>query len=208
MPRSFLSSLFFVLVPGLLFLGFYNLRAADMSHDLAIVVDFGWTITMRHISTGGYLHSHELFYPVGSQQQQATIAPHRSEATMWRIYNATTRDDMPVMAGATVMLRHIPSSKYLHSHDVPAPVSQGEDQREVSLYGMLGFAGDANDDWIVEPIHGGVLAIASPFRLQHRLMMCYLSSRGAFLPEWGLGLQEVVCSHQMSEDNLWIIDAI
>ncbi|KAJ7832022.1 MIR motif-containing protein [Mycena olivaceomarginata] len=233
MPRFGLNSLYLVLVPGIVFPGLYNLQSAketfkDRLHAQmhaqadSLNVDaiyFRSTVTLRHISsTGGYLHSHPLFYPAGSKQQQVTVSPQRSEETMWRIYNATIRDEtrpdpqalaQPVVSGSTVMLRHVPTSKHLHSHaDISPPVSMDGNFQEVTGYGMLGFAGDANDDWIVEPTQGGVLATASPFRLRHKITGCHLSSYGAFLPEWGLGLQEVLCSRQEFGDDLWIIDAI
>ncbi|KAJ6487621.1 MIR motif-containing protein [Mycena sanguinolenta] len=237
MPRSILSALCFVLVPGLLFLGLYNFQTAHMAHDLGTpqvqaevnadalqVVDFGSTITVRHVSTGSYLHSHHLFYPAGSQQQQVALAPERSEATEWRIYNSTVREldseemvnkdalpapNQPVIAGSVVMLRHIPTGRHLHSHqDYSAPVSRGRYLREVTAYGFPGFAGDANDDWVVELTRGEILTAASTFQLRHKQTGCYLSSRGTLLPQWGLGLQEVLCSRQARDDSLWIIDAI
>ncbi|KAF8169853.1 MIR motif-containing protein [Mycena galopus ATCC 62051] len=226
MPRSILSSLCLVLIPGALFLGLYNLQNGNhMAHNFhgtdfkVDAINFELTVAVRHVSTGGYLHSDTLFYPTGSKQQQVSIAPQPpSEATAWRFLNATAKYDMghggpaphqPIVAGSTVILRHVSTSKHLHSHqEFPPPVSRGESLREVTAYGMLGFAGDANDDWIVEPTHGDVLALGSPFRLQHRLTACFLSSRGAALPEWGLGFQEVLCSRQQSGDDLWIIDAI
>ncbi|KAF7351446.1 Glycosyltransferase family 39 protein [Mycena sanguinolenta] len=223
MPRSILSALCFVLVPGLLFLGLYNFRTVDMAQLLQVnadvlFVDFGSTITVRHASTGSYLHSHDLFYPAGSKQQQVALAPQRSEATEWRIYNSTIREmvdedalpvpNQPVVAGSTVMLRHIPTGKHLHSHyDHSAPVSRGRYLKEVTAYGIPGYAGDGNDDWVVELTGGEILTAASPFRLRHKDTGYYLSSRGAFLPQWGLGLQEVFCSQHARDDALWIIDA-
>jgi dolichyl-phosphate-mannose-protein mannosyltransferase len=83
MPRFGLNSLYLVLVPGIVFLGLYNLQSAketfkDRLHAQmhaqadSLNVDaiyFGSTVTLRHISsTGGYLHSHPLFYPAGSKR--------------------------------------------------------------------------------------------------------------------------------------------
>ncbi|KAJ7829037.1 MIR motif-containing protein [Mycena leptocephala] len=230
MPRSILSSLCFVLVPGLCLLGFYNIQTAkfhshmklhaEVTIDTLPAINFGSTVTLRHVSSSaaGYLHSHPHNYPTGSKQQQATLAPERSKATAWRVYNATanyeTREHdalqvprQPVVAGSAVKLLHVATAKHLHSHsDSSPPVSPGEDLQEVTAYGMAGFAGDANDDWLVEPVDGGVLRTMSPFRLQHRLTQYYLSSRGATLPEWGFGLQEVLCELSGSANDLWIIE--
>ncbi|KAJ6557829.1 MIR motif-containing protein [Mycena capillaripes] len=151
-------------------------------------------------------------------QAQVTLAPPRNESTAWRVYNAAanyvTREKdalklprQSIVAGLAVKLQHVPTGKHLHSHpDYSPPVSAGGNLREVTAYGIPGFAGDANDDWSVELIEGAVLVTMLPFRLQHRLTGCYLSSRGATLPEWGLGLQEVYCGVQRSADSVWIME--
>ncbi|KAJ7665887.1 MIR motif-containing protein [Mycena polygramma] len=228
MSRSILSSLCFVLVPGLLFLALYNIQTAHfhsrMHHHARVhvhtlpAIEFGSTLTIRHVSStaGKYLHSHSLFYPTG--KQQVTLAPQDSEATAWRIYNssanyATREQDalqaprQPVVAGVAVKLQHVATGKHLHSHQEHSPpISSGESLYEVTGYGIPWFEGDANDDWVVEPTEGGVLTTMLPFRLRHRITGCYLSSRGAALPEWGLGLQEVLCEPRGSADDLWIIE--
>jgi len=104
-----------------------------------------------------------------------------------------------------VKLQHIVTGKHLHSHqEHPPPVSQGN-YREVTAYGLPGFPGDANDDWLVQPIDGSTLVAASPFRLQH-LTGCFLSSQHVSLPEWGLGYQEVLCDPNGAAAALWIIE--
>ncbi|KAJ7083259.1 MIR motif-containing protein [Mycena epipterygia] len=242
MPRSILSSLCFVLIPGFCLLALYNIQTANFRQHMQLntlqpepasvtpkhpPINFGSTVTVRHLSSpaGGYLHSHALFYPAGSQQQQVTLAPERSAATAWRIYNATvanyeTREQdalqaprQPVMAASStklqhagIKLQHAGTGKHLHSHDVPPPVSTGDHLQEVTAYGLPGFPGDANDHWFIELTEGSVLTTMSPFRLRHYLTRCFLSARGETLPEWGLGLQEVVCELEKTTDGLWIIE--
>jgi dolichyl-phosphate-mannose--protein O-mannosyl transferase len=84
--------------------------------------------------------------------------------------------------------------------------SQGKSPDAVSLPSsltLLRFAGDANDDFIVEltpQTRGGkdkrkarerVRTLRSHFRLKHALTGCYLFSHKVKLPEWGFEQQEV-----------------
>nr|ODO01135.1 dolichyl-phosphate-mannose-protein mannosyltransferase [Cryptococcus depauperatus CBS 7855] len=193
-------------------------------------VGFGSKISIRHVNTqGGYLHSHAHAYPGGSKQQQITLYPHRDENNVWRIVNASTPDgaveypwdDLPfeyVLTGTKIRLEHIVTQKRLHSHDVRPPVSEVDFQNEVSGYGFPGFAGDANDDFVVEitrktrgtndrQAKHRLRTLRSEFRLRHALTGCYLFSHKVKLPEWGYEQQEVTCNKNPSWDNsLWFIE--
>lgn len=95
-------------------------------------------------------------------------------------------------------------------------MSEVDFQNEVSGYGFEGsiitssdvskltgrFAGDANDDFIVEitnkPRGKGdkqakhrLRSLRSEFRLRHAMTGCYLFSHKVKLPEWGFEQQEV-----------------
>ncbi|KAJ6583066.1 MIR motif-containing protein [Mycena vulgaris] len=231
MSRSILSSLSFVLISGFCFLALYNIQTARFHSQLhfhtskpeAVVslppvlpILFGSTVTVRHVSArGGYLHSQALNYPTGSHQQLVALAPQRSNATKWRIYNAPDYLDRaphaprtPIVDATALRLQHPEFVKHLHSHDVVPPVSAGEYLQEVSAYGMPGFDGDANDDWVLELTEGSTtLTMASPVRLRHRLTRCLLASGGT-LPAWGFGLQEVVCARLDSEADLWTVEEV
>ncbi|WWD18305.1 hypothetical protein CI109_102755 [Kwoniella shandongensis] len=193
-------------------------------------VGFGSKISIRHVHTqGGYLHSHAHPYPGGSQQQQITLYPHRDENNVWRIVNSSSPDgpnaypwdDLPfeyVLTGTKVRLEHVTTGKRLHSHDVRPPVSEVDFQNEVSGYGFPGFAGDANDDFIVEIAHKTrgkrdrqarhrLKTLRSQFRLRHALTGCYLFSHKVKLPEWGFEQQEVTCNKNPTwENSLWFIE--
>ncbi|KAI0915447.1 hypothetical protein AcV5_003665 [Taiwanofungus camphoratus] len=196
---------------------------ADTFADVAI----GSEVSIRHVNTqGGYLHSHAHNYPGGSKQQQITLYPHRDENNDWRILNATVDGDVEhdwqtqplvfVEPGMRIKLRHIITDKALHSHDHRPPVSDVDFQNEVSGYGMPGFAGDANDDWIVEIEKGDrrdresgkrLRTLRTQFRLRHALSGCYLFSHKVKLPEWGYEQQEVTCNKQAVKPNsLWFIE--
>jgi dolichyl-phosphate-mannose-protein mannosyltransferase len=155
------------------------------------------------------------------------LYPHIDENNEWRIVNATVSgdpyvdwEDLPepqyITNGARVKLRHLTTEKSLHSHDYRPPVSEVDFQNEVSAYGLPGFAGDQNDDWIVE-IHRGhhsdsksskrLRALRTVFRLKHPLTGCYLFSHAIKLPSWGFDQQEVTCNKNAVLDNsLWIIE--
>lgn len=109
------------------------------------------------------------------------------------------------------------TEKNLHSHDYRPPVSEVDFQNEVSAYGMAGFAGDMNDDWVVEIEKGSkrdpesshrVRTIETHFRLRHYLSGCYLFSHKVKLPTWGYEQQEVTCNKNAAKANsLWVIES-
>ncbi|KAL0948909.1 hypothetical protein HGRIS_009018 [Hohenbuehelia grisea] len=196
---------------------------ADTYADVAL----GSEITLRHINTqGGYLHSHAHTYPGGSKQQQVTLYPHRDQNNVWRIINATADGEEPhdwansplhfITPGLRVKLHHIATEKHLHSHEIRPPISDVDFQNEVSAYGMPGFMGDANDDWIVEIEHGDkhdresskrLRTLTTVFRLRHALTGCYLFSHKVKLPSWGFEQQEVTCNKNAVRPNsLWFIE--
>lgn len=173
-------------------------------------VGLGSIVTIRHVETqGGYLHSHDHFYPAGSKQQQITLYPHLDSNNRWLIepYNGTIYNDtfVPLINGMKIRLKHVNSGRRLHSHDEKPPVSERDWQKEVSCYGFEGFKGDGNDDWIVEIVqhrtkdpNGKVFmqALKTIFRLKHALTGNYLFSSEVKLPEWGFGQQEVSAAGQ------------
>lgn len=192
-------------------------------------VGMGSLVTIRHVNTqGGYLHSHNSAYPAGSKQQQITLYPHKDENNVWRLVNASAPDgavsypwdDLPfesIITGTKIRLEHVQTEKRLHSHDVRPPVSEVDFQNEVSGYGFPGFAGDANDDFVLEivPETRGkdklakhqLRTLRSVFRLRHAMTGCYLFSHKVKLPDWGFEQQEVTCNKNPTWDNsLWYVE--
>jgi dolichyl-phosphate-mannose-protein mannosyltransferase len=163
-----------------------------------------------------------------STEQQITLYPHIDDNNDWRIINAT-QDNQPeidwmnypelvyITSGSRVKLRHVSTEKNLHSHDFRPPVSEVEFQNEVSAYGLPGFAGDLNDDWVVEIEKGDkrdpesghrVRTLGTQFRLRHALSGCYLFSHKVKLPTWGYEQQEVTCNKNAVKTNsLWVIES-
>lgn len=153
-------------------------------------------------------------------EQQITLYPHGDENNDWRILNGTEQgnplDDWEslnplrfITNGQRLKFRHLTTEKNLHSHDFRPPVSEVEFQNEVSAYGMPGFIGDSNDDWIIE-LDGGaktLKTLRTKFRLRHVLTGCYLFSHKVKLPQWGYEQQEVTCNkNAVKANSLWMIE--
>lgn len=85
---------------------------------------------LRHDATaGGFLHSHNHYYPRGSRQQQVTCYGFRDDNSLFevlyplRFENKTMVEDPVegfnrVKDGDTIRLQHVFTGKRLHSHDV------------------------------------------------------------------------------------------
>ena len=190
--------------------------------DLNGEVGVGSMVTIRHTgTTGGYVHSHNHSYPKGSKQRQITLYPYEDPFNFWviELYNRTFETPgtfQNITDGTKIRLRH-PTGCHLHSHDHKAPVSENADwQKEASCYGYTGFAGDANDDWIVEIDKKAsepgipqerVIALRTKFRLKHAMTGCYLFSHDTRLPSWGAEQQEVTCATAgIAALTLWYIE--
>lgn len=203
--------------------------------DVPVDVAFGSRLTIRHHNTkGGYLHSHALMYPTGSKQQQVTLYPHKDENNLWLLENMTQPLDTkggqingsyawdtltpPVMVknGDIIKLLHLPTGRRLHSHDVRAPVTEADWQKEVSAYGFEGFEGDANDFFRVEIVKkltdgeeakNRIRTIQTKFRLIHVMTGCVLFSHKVKLPQWASEQQEVTCARGGSLPNsIWYVE--
>ncbi|KAJ8110928.1 hypothetical protein ONZ43_g5744 [Nemania bipapillata] len=206
--------------------------------DVPADVAFGSRVSIRHVNTqGGYLHSHPLMYPTGSQQQQITLYPHKDENNVWLMENQTQPLDVNgveingthvwdnvqnitenyIRNGDVIRLYHLPTHRRLHSHDVRPPVSEQEWQNEVSAYGYEGFPGDANDLFRVEIVkkqsasgeaRERLRTLQTKFRLVHIMTGCVLFSHKVKLPEWASEQQEVTCAKGGTIPNsLWYIES-
>ncbi|KAF9174593.1 hypothetical protein BGX21_006708 [Mortierella sp. AD011] len=195
--------------------------------DSPLSVAYGATVTIRHQGTqGGYLHSHPSDYETGSKRedlylskQQITLYPHKDSNNDWIIQK---RDgSVPggleyVKHGDYVRLLHVPTNRRLHSHNNKAPVTEDENHFEVSAYGEVGFAGDANDEWRVEIVDyegkdkaagRSLHTLRSKFKLVHPNMACDLFSHKVKLPKWGFEQQEVTCMRSaVVSKTTWMIE--
>ncbi len=161
-----------------------------------------------------------------ASEQQITLYPHRDENNEWQIthsleegqpdHDYETEPIEFIKNGDVVRLTHVTTTKRLHSHNVRPPVSDVDFQNEASGYGFAGFAGDANDNWVVEIEHGNkrdseseirLRSLHTTFRLRHILTGCYLFSHKVKLPEWGFEQQEVTCNtNAVKPNSLWYIE--
>lgn len=195
----------------------------NVPRNIKAEVGVGSTISLRHTgTTGGYLHSHQLNYPKGSEQQEVTLYPFIDEMNDWTIelYDKPGEilvDFQNLTDRTKIRLLHKTHCR-LHSHDHKAPVSENADwQKEVSCYGYEGFEGDPNDDWIIEidkeasapgAAQERVRAIETKFRLRHAMTGCMLFSHNTRLPDWGSEQQEVTCaSSGIGELTLWYVES-
>ncbi|KAF9900391.1 hypothetical protein EC991_007431 [Linnemannia zychae] len=189
--------------------------------DSPLGVAYGATISIRHLGTqGGYLHSHPSNYETGSKQQQITLYPHKDTNNDWIIQkrDGSVPDSLEyVKSGDIIRLKHVQTSKQLHSHDLKPPMTEDENHFEVSGYGGQGFPGDSNDEWKLEILdHEGkdkaagqnLHTLRSIFKLSHPNMACDLFSHKVKLPKWGFEQQEVTCMRSATRTKItWMVES-
>lgn len=147
-----------------------TLRGGELPDTLAQVY-YGSQVTLRQRkSEGGYLHSHAHNYPEGSKQQQVTTYHHRDENNIFIIrkafeqgvtYVKRNEDERESKAllkhGDRVRLEHASTGRFLHSHNVQAPLGDKEHHFEVSGYGHnTDKYSDTNDNWYLLHIQHSV----------------------------------------------------
>lgn len=102
-----------------------------------------------------------------------------------------------------IRLSHAATTRNLHSHTVPAPITKLN--HEVSCYGNATI-GDANDYWVVEVVDDikmgkkdnahRIHALTTRMRFRHQTLNCYLRAANAILPQWGFKQVEVSCEKE------------
>ena len=176
-----------------------------------IEVAFGSRVTLKNFGYGGgLLHSHVQTYPVGSNQQQVTCYHYKDENNDWSIlprWDEPSYDNQgPIrflQDGDVIRLNHVPTTRNLHAHPIPAPVTKLNN--EVSCYGNSTI-GDANDYWVVEVVDDlkqgkkehvkRIHSLTTRMRFRHLQLGCYLRAANAILPQWGFKQVEVSCDKE------------
>ncbi|KAF8902825.1 dolichyl-phosphate-mannose-protein mannosyltransferase [Gymnopilus junonius] len=191
-----------------------NLIGNDFAQN-PLKIAYGSKITLKNMGWGGgLLHSHVQTYPVGSNQQQVTCYHYKDNNNEWTVlprwneppYNPTSPELRYLKHGDTIILRHVPTTRNLHSHTVLAPVTKLN--YEVSCYGNETI-GDHHDHWRVEVVDdvkrggkggdvGRIHSLTTRLRLRHETLGCYLRAANGILPQWGFKQVEVSCD---KEDN-------
>ncbi|KAF7289089.1 Glycosyltransferase family 39 protein [Mycena chlorophos] len=184
-----------------------NLQGSELG-TYPLEVAFGSRITLKAMGFGGgLLHSHPHLFPEGSGQQQITCYHHKDANNEWTIL--TPWDQRPysptdpiryVRHGDVIRLNHDLTTRNLHSHTIPAPLTKLN--HEVSAYGNTTI-GDVHDYWVVEILDDYVLGsrenvprvrtLTTRLRLRHQVLGCYLYASGKSLPQWGWKQIEVSC---------------
>ena len=175
---------------------------------------------------GGLLHSHVQNFPVGSLQGQVTCYHYQDENNQFNVLptweeskinsineneNDFNDDEIKFLHDGDILrLQHVPYGRYIHSHDIPAPLSKLE--YEVAAYGNSTY-GDSNDYWIVEvvdDIYRGKLksrldkihSLTTRLRFRHMNLGCYLKAANKNLPEWGFKQIEVTCDKENNVNDV------
>jgi len=97
-------------------------------------------ITLEHMITGNYLHSHSGFKSATTGQQEVTCYTHRDSNDLWILLNL--EDHKVWRVGDKVRLIHKNTGHALHSHHYQVEPTK---QQEVTCY----EARDDNDLWVV-----------------------------------------------------------
>ncbi|KAF9258911.1 glycosyltransferase family 39 protein [Marasmius fiardii PR-910] len=198
-----------------------NLVGNDFSKN-PLEVAIGSKVTLKNMGWGGgLLHSHIQTYPTGSTQQQVTCYHYKDENNDWVILPTWEEppydEESSVLRfftdGDVIRLSHAPTTRNLHSHPIPAPVTK--QFWEVSGYGNATI-GDVQDHWVVEivddivrgdvakkakkgpagevPKEARIHSLTTRLRFKHQQMGCYLRAANAILPQWGFKQVEVTCT--------------
>ncbi|KAF9206431.1 hypothetical protein BGZ49_002467 [Haplosporangium sp. Z 27] len=182
-----------------------------------------------------YLHSFRVKWPKGSTQQQVSGYDYPDLNTNWIIAMAPSDKDKAedveeiparlryVRHGDMIKLRHVPTRKCLHSHNVRTMGQPNREQYcELSAYGAIGMDGDLNDWWVVEIVDGEkmtnipkdsdskIFALETTIRFRHYGLNCYLSVTDDMLPvdiPGGAGRRELAClkDAKLSPKSIWRI---
>lgn len=165
---------------------------------------------------GGLLHSHIQTYPVGSEQQQVTCYHYKDDNNDWMVLprwdEAAYDPEGPIRFlkdGDAIRLSHVATTRNLHSHPIPAPISKLNN--EVACYGNATI-GDYQDYWVVEvvdDIHRGskdkidtIHSLTTRLRFRHQASGCYLRAANAVLPQWGFKQIEVSCDKENNPSDI------
>ncbi|KAI9922436.1 hypothetical protein PsorP6_000626 [Peronosclerospora sorghi] len=206
--------------------------AQDSSAELSYPQGFqyvtcGSSIKLVHEVSRYRLHSHDISYGSGSEQQSVTSHRARNDVnSYWLVKEADAAPPchvgQAIACGATIRLEHVATRRNLHSHAYSAPLSAPH--HEVSAFGVAG-EGDALDTWVVECQEHQQCSAADQceddgrwkrgqlVRLRHKetKQWLYTSSTARYndqnCPHCPInGQQEVSCSSKRQDETLWFAE--
>jgi len=114
-------------------------------------ITMGSLMKIRHQNSGQLLHSHEISWGSGSQQQSVTAYPTLGDAnSLWQLYSAFGSSGFKhaeaIKCGDIVRFKHVRTKRWLHSHsNHRAPLSG---KQEVTCFGDENHS-DESDNWKV-----------------------------------------------------------
>jgi len=164
---------------------------------------FGAVVSLKHVATSHYLHSHILKYTHfgTSGQQQVTALNGFSNDDEWVINEAQGYPSSGrVQNGSIITLKHVTTSANLHSH--PSHKSPVSTQQEITCF----TGNDDNDYWKVEAL-SNVVSPGSQIRLIHLNTNAALHSHPLqFEVSSNNFQQEVTAFNGRDENDFWVID--
>lgn len=174
------------------------------------VVTYGSSIKLEHVATKHRLHSHDISYGTGSNQQSVTAVSNTADSnSFWVVKNA--HETAPLKAGTTVncgetlRLQHIRTKKNLHSHLHRAPLNR---DYEVSAFGRTKgrwSEGDGGDNWVLECSNAkGPWKRDEDIRFRHIDTGYYLSSNPSLKFDHPIpGQQQVSSCSRKNANTVW-----
>jgi len=170
-----------------------------------VPVTCGSTIKLAHSASKARLHSHEVAYSRGSQQQSVTGFPSSDDSQSYWVVHGTKED--PCIPGGTfkkgsaLRLQHTVTRKWLHSHQFHSPMTQNQ---EVSAYGSDSES-DGGDVWVLDwESKAKIWKQDGKVRLKHRDTGVYLySSDGSKFGHPINGQQEICGVRHKDKNSEW-----
>ncbi|CCE63218.1 hypothetical protein TPHA_0E01230 [Tetrapisispora phaffii CBS 4417] len=165
---------------------------------------YGSIIKMRHVeSLAGYLHSDEINYPSGSQEQLVSLSDQENDPNNeWIVEHQFANFDFVNRSVAVanqdlIRLRHRVTGKLLRGSTAKPPVSEEDYTSEISCTGDQDYTGDTDELWKLQVLgmnEKQSISIPSSiiqlFNVGHH---CAVIGHEVRLPSWGLDNQEVLC---------------
>uniref|UniRef100_A0A0K0F9F0 MIR domain-containing protein n=1 Tax=Strongyloides venezuelensis TaxID=75913 RepID=A0A0K0F9F0_STRVS len=164
----------------------------------------GSVLKLKNMGEDVRLHSHEVKYGSGSGQQSVTGTPSQDDVNShWQVLgtmNEVCSRGTSIKCGQKIRLYHLSTQCYLHSHDIPSPLSK---QNEVSCYGKDG-TGDSGDNWEVI-CDDEYWEKDSEISLKHVDTGRYLLNSGNQFGRPIQGQREIVGARSITKSSRWVI---
>ena len=120
------QNIYIILVFGLFLIDIILTEEDDYDYDQHYEgwmepITLGSLIKIKHENSGHLLHSHEISWGSGSQQQSVTAYPTLGDGnSLWQLYAKFGETNFThasaIKCGSIVRLKHVRTKKWLHSH--------------------------------------------------------------------------------------------